>query len=687
MTAGRIAAVVLVALPLVAAAPAEEQPRDVGLVERTVTRLAQIDVTVSGPPAVVDSLTEADFEVRINLHRIPQFTVDRVCREEPPVPPPEPVTAGAAPEAPPAPAAPAPAAPTYVFYLDHGHLTQSGRQLAIETLRDLIPKLVAGGARGTLLSNAMEFHTVVPLTADAGKLLAGLDAIEGDPKHWDPYSALEESRLADIAKVMSDGSFNSSMSIDQAVAVARNYQREERWRQQRDLRRIEMVLARLSEVDPPKAFLYFADTMRQNAGEHYMSFFGDSVLERNGGLADLMRNDSETAVLPFDRVVNQAAAFGIRFYTIESQGLQTGSLGAMARSAPSRIGNNAAAGYNTQRIRDAQGTLKAMALETGGKAFLNGVAAPKIAKAILEDLRCLYVISFDPSGLPEDVPLRVAVTTERPNVKLETRGRLVVQSESTRLSSRLLSTFAAPEMEASDVPMRLGVIPVGFEKGKFKARVQVAIPPQPVAGAVWDLGASLVSKGQVRDDASGRLSVPAPNVPIVLEQEMNFGSGPFELVAVAHETTTDQTASARLEGSFPDPDEKLASVGPISILQPSKGAYLRNGATKGTGSILFGEHDPLSVGPATAAVGLVCRARDQKGKLVVERSIVGESETRFPDQTLELGQERCAQILDVIPEKTLSPGRFRYVIRVMGSEGELARGERAFLVPEVRASR
>lgn len=686
MIARRLAVAALVAVPILAADP-PEQPRDVGLVERTESRLAQIDVSVSGPPEVVENLTEADFDVRVNLRRIERFTVDRVCRETPaapgdPAPAPSEVAA-------PAPGAdvPAPPAPTYVFYLDHGHLTQSGRQTAIETVRDLVPKLIVAGARGTLLSNAQEFHTVVPLTSDPGRLLEGLAAIEGDPEHWDPYASLEESRLGDVTRAMSDGSFTSSMSIDQAVAVARNYQREERWRQQRDLRRIEMVLARLSEVDPPKAFLYFADTMRQNAGEHYLSYFGDSVLDRNSALAEMMRSEAETAGLPFDRVVNQAAAFGIRFYTIESQGLQTGAFGAATRSAPSRLGNNASPGYSTQRIRDAQGTLKAMALETGGQAFLNGVASPKIAKAILEDLRCLYVISFDPADLPQDVALRVAVRTDRPKVKLETRGRLVVQSESTRLSSRLLSTFAAPEMEASDVPMRLGVIPVGYEKGKFRARVQVAIPPQPVAGAVWDLGASLVSKGQIRDDASGRLTVPTPNVPIVLEQEMSFGSGPYELVAVAHEKTTDQTASIRLEGAFPDLEVHLASVGPISILQPSKGAYLRNGTTRGTGSILFGEDDPLSVGPPTAAIGLVCRARDQKGRLVVERSIVGEAETRFPDQTLELGEDRCAQILDVIPEKTLSPGRFRYVIRVMGSEGELARGERSFVVPEVRASR
>ena len=685
MTSRRLAAAALLALPLLAA---EEPARDVGLVERTTTRLAQIDVTVTGPPGVVESLTESDFEVWINNRPVERFIVDRVCRTAA-VAPAAPQEAGtpATPEAAPA---PRPAAPTYVFYLDHVHLTQSGRQNAIDMLRELVPRLIVDGARGTLLSNARDFHTVVPLTGDPRRILAGIDAIEGDPKHWDEYSAMEENRLADVSKVMASGdgaAGGGGISIDQAVAIARNYQREERWRQERDLRRIELVLARLAELDPPKAFLYFADTMRQNAGEHYLSFFGDSVLKRNAALASHMRNDADTAGLPFDRVVNQAASYGIRFYTVEAQGLQTGGIGASSRSSPTRMNNAASIEHGTQRIRDSQGTLKAMALETGGQAFLNGVAAPKIANAILEDLRCLYLVSFDPTGMPQDVPLRVVIRTDRPKVKLETRGRLVVQSESSRLTSRLLSTFAAPEMEANDVPLRVGVVPVGFEKGRFKARVQVAIPPQPVAGAVWDLGISLVSKGEVRDDTSGRVSVPIPNIPIVLEHEMEFGSGSYELVAVAHEATTEQTAAARLEGSFPDLDDKLATVGPISILQPTTGAFLRNGATRSTGTILFGEGDPLALESATAAIGLVCRARDQKGALRVERSLVGESETRFPDQTLDLGAERCAQILDVIPEKTLAPGRFRYVIRVFGTQGEIAREERAFLVPETRASR
>ena len=35
-------------------------------------------------------------------------------------------------------------------------------------------------------------------------------------------------------------------------------------------------------MDPPKAVLYFADTMRRNAGEHYFSFFSDAVRDGEG---------------------------------------------------------------------------------------------------------------------------------------------------------------------------------------------------------------------------------------------------------------------------------------------------------------------------------------------------------------------------------------------------------------------
>jgi VWFA-related protein len=556
---------------------------------------------------------------------------------------------------------------TDIFFFDNGHLTLGGRQRSIDTARELIPKLVVSGAQATLVSNAASLETVVPLTTDAQALLQGLARMENDRtlRFWEPYSALEENRVEEVAAAAKE-------DPEGAVGLARSYQLEERWRQERDLRRLTMILGRFAEMDPPKAVLYFADTMRANAGEHYFSFFSDAVRDRYGRGAD---NESLTGALSFDRVIDEASAFGIRFYAVEGQGLTAPSLMAGMRNTT----RTSSRPVNSSRLRDAQNTLAGLALETGGRAFVNAVPATKIAERVLSDLSCLYLVSFDPRGLREDAPLRVTVTVANRKVKVQTRGRLVVQSENARLTSRLLATFAAPDIQKGDVPMRVGIIPAGFAKGRYKARVQLAIPGTPVVGATWDLGVSLVSRGEVREDASAQIRTAAPNTPAVFEAEMTFGPGPYELVAVARDATADQTANLRLEGDFPDPDAALAMVGPIAVVQRVNGAFVRGGTAKTSGNLASGESDPLRTDVPTAVVSLVCRAKDQKGALTVERSLVGDTTVDFPSQTLDLGEERCGQILDVIPEGTLGEGKFRFVVRVLGKDGEIAKSERAFV--------
>jgi hypothetical protein len=61
------------------AADAPEPPHDIGLMERATTRLAQIDVTVSGSKDAIAGLTAADFEVRVNRKVVPNILVDDLC--------------------------------------------------------------------------------------------------------------------------------------------------------------------------------------------------------------------------------------------------------------------------------------------------------------------------------------------------------------------------------------------------------------------------------------------------------------------------------------------------------------------------------------------------------------------------------------------------------------------------------
>ena len=262
---------VALAAPL-GAAPETEPPKDVGLMERTSARLAQIDVTVSGPKDVIAGLTAADFQVKLNDKLVPNVIVDALCGETgasraaatpTPAAPPVAVTAASASAASAVPAERA-STVTYLLYFDQPHLTQAGRRASIDAAREMMPKLMAGGNRAMLVSNANSLKVLVPLTEDRSKIDAALAAMIDDTNDFDPFAMTEENRLAEIMGEIGN-------RTDHAIALAKGYAREERSRQERDLNRLRMVVGRLAEVDPPKAVLYFADNMRSNAGEHTTS--------------------------------------------------------------------------------------------------------------------------------------------------------------------------------------------------------------------------------------------------------------------------------------------------------------------------------------------------------------------------------------------------------------------------------
>jgi hypothetical protein len=642
-------------LLLLATAPPTppQDPVDLGLSTSTGTALAQLDVTLTGPPQALARLTADSFEVRVGDRRIRDLLLDSVC--------PRAVAGeaseGAAPLQPPA----APPRPTtWLLYFDQPHLTQAGRQRALDLARAMLPSLMDGGHRALVVSNGIELETVQDATPDLAALLGALDRLERDRRHLDTFSAEEDFRLEEIRETLRGSGDPGGGNVERAVSLARRFRMEELWRAQRDLARLGMVLGRLVEVEAPKAVLYFADTLRSNAGEHYLRFFGDRALgteragPRSGEDIETMDVGRGMGQLSVDRVLDVAAAMGIRFYTVQAQGL-----------------------VNSEgRVSDAQHTLTSLALETGGAAFLNGVTPKKMLARIEADLGCLALLSFDPSDLPRDRPLDVRVSVKDPSISVQVRGRLVLQSESARVTSRLLSRFAlARDGEGA---LRASLVPLGFEGGRFSALLQVAAPATAIAGATWDLGASVVSLSRVRESLSGRVRVAGRGVPVILEKEITFPPGPMEIVAVAREVSTDHMLSGRIEHDWPDPDADLATLGPIAVLQTRDAAFSRDGAIRTEGTRALDPDEPVRPDRPAALVGLVCRARQVKGTLRVERRLEGEGSVAFPPVDLAFGGERCAQIRDLLPRGTLGPGSYRYRVTVLEGGVERARGERAF---------
>jgi len=644
----------------------ETAPHEIGLREETAKRLYQLDVTVEGPAKEIENLTREDFELVIAGDIVPDFSVDRICREAE-------ETVGTTYErsettpVPQAEAGPPRLGPaSFLIYFDQPFLTMGGRNEAIRIAKELIPELIIGGNRAVIVSNGEVLTTYSELTGDNTALLEAVDEVANDPQQWDPFSVTEESRIQEVVKTFRE------RGVAEAGGKARLYQMEEQWKTQKALRRLSMVLGRFAELSPPKAVIYFADRMRSRPGLHYQSFFGNAQISSSAAL-ERMTGDAMQSQHSFDRVLSEANANGLRIYAIQAEGMtQLGVAVNLPTGAP--------AGASTSRhITSAQNSLKSMALETGGEAFLNGIPAKKIIRHIQTDLSCLYLLSFDPTGMIEDEPLPVLLRMFRKKVKAQTRGQIIVRSTRALEHSRLLAAFTAPDLAITSTGAHGAVVPISYEGGQYQVLVQFAVDGGLLPDTNWDMGISLLSRGEMREDTSARFEMQGTGTRMILEREMSFSPGPYELIMVAREEKSGQISSIKVDGVWPDPDKEEITVSPITPVQPARGAFLKGGVLKRTGPLAKHGEQVLQTDLPTAMVSLVCRARTKKkGKLLVERKVGGESSATFDPMEVKLGKERCIQIRDVISADIMTAGHFVYELQVLEDDLEISSESLAF---------
>jgi hypothetical protein len=647
--------------------PTNETPRKSTLEENAERRLVQLDATLQGSKEALEAITVEDFQLIVGGEFIEDFTIDRICGE-PTLVPREALSPGTIANT----EEPIPfvgPTPTYLLYFDQPHLTQNGRRNSLRMARELLPDLIQGGAHASVVSNSRMLTTYINHSQDLDALLNSIETLDDDRDQWDPFSIREESRLGEVLELI-------PKDINKALQLANTYAREERWRSDRALRRFAMVLGRFADMDPPKVVLYFADTVRSNPGEHYLSLFNQARLrtlsEGGQGPGSHIESGAFKGALPFQRVIDEAAANGIRLYTVEPQGLVN-----------SVIGTQASATFRS-RIRDAETSLIGLAQETGGRAFIGGGAeARRIKKAIREDLQCVTLISFDPGRLVEDAPLPVRLRVLNPDITARLRGTIVIQSEKARKVSRLMAAFGAPAaVRDVGVSVESFAIPTGFRDGRFIGLAQVQLPGSPFPRAEWDVGATWIGKNRDLKEDSGRVSVEDSGVPIVFETEVETKPGDFSMVAVAHEQKSDSVVSRELTGTWPNPSAAPVTALPPAILQSTSAVFLRDGEARREGAAIVSPSREIDPARATAFVGLICWDRAQKKPLQVQRSLSGDGETKFPELTLDTRDGRCASYRDLVKPDTLGPGAFIYRVRVLNRKGEIAMIEREFFASE-----
>src|SRR5204862_5142931 len=123
-----------------------------------------------------------------------------------------------------------------------------------------VSRLMVTGRRATIVSKAKSLRTIVPLTDDREKLLAGLETIRGDPAEWDAYADTERARAEEI--LLAFGS-RGGRDSDCLPLVARAYAIEEWQEAKRSTERVGYTVGALADLPAPKALIYFGDSLRQ----------------------------------------------------------------------------------------------------------------------------------------------------------------------------------------------------------------------------------------------------------------------------------------------------------------------------------------------------------------------------------------------------------------------------------------
>ena len=636
---------------LIFGAGAGEPPVPTGAVEQVKVRLVQLDAEIVQPEGSTQPVTAADLELEVGGVAIGNFVLDRACAETPAEPAPEgtPRT-----EAPPA---PAPVThTTLVLFFDQSHLTMAGREGAIKIARSLIDRLIRNGARASIVSSASSLQTVVPMTDDPAKLLAGLDAMRRDPKAFDSYAMTEGSRVDDVLR---------QPDMTAKRSLVRWYAREERSQVGRTKDRVVGVLSGLADVSPPKGLVLFSDTLRQKAGLHFYHLLCPQTPvairpscpeDPDVGSEELM----PAAAMEIDEMVRTAVDRGVHFFTIEGQGMT-------ATVLPSE----------TERIALGEDTLVGLAAETGGEAFIRNGDGARMAERIAARVACPYIVSFSPGDLPRDKPLAVSLKAKAPGTKVKVQGRVVILSDSALLQARLTGAFAEPGLE-DDGTLHAALIPRAFDGQTWKATLQVWMLSDDSGSFGATLGASTLQGDRVVDEISSSIATEARAAPIVLEHRVSLTPGKTRVVAVAHGRDGGDVYSTSLETEFPKVGKGAPVIAPVAVVQSRPAAVAEDKGARATGSTAIGEGEAIDPSRPVTLLSVVCRGADRETPLVIERWLEGKASSDYAPMTLEPGGEACLVTSDVVAahgvENLLAD--YRIVVR---SKGEIVADQRRAL--------
>jgi hypothetical protein len=567
--------------------------------EHVNVRLVQLDVAIdTSRMTPLRALTASDLELSVDGREITDFYLDSTCTpsrgtEQP--------TAGESAGEPPAPALQRTA---IVFFFDQAHLTLGGRELAIELAKSLVSRLIVHGARGSLVSSGSQLQTIVPLTDDPSKLIAGIDAMRNDTRLFDSYGMTEGRRVDEVVWLR-------QADEEMARMCARMYAREE------------------------------VSKARETQGQLVVTL---------DGLAEVTGEElTPSAAAEIDAIVNAGIARGVHLFTVQAQGL----------TAPRPPGNG---NTETERVSTAEDTLVALAVQTGGEAFLH-TGLDRIVAGIQARVACPFVLSFPPGDLPRDKSLSVDLSSRVPGVTVASQDRIVVPSDGALLAARLNAAFVNPAADRSG-GLHVVLVPRAGDGESWRALIQVRLDTDTQHRVGVDLGATVIQRDQVIDSFNRSIATSGSARPLVMERTVTLRDAPVRIVAVAYDREANKIGSAESRVAWPRAVEKGAAIAPIAVLQSRNAAVAHDQPVGPEGAIALDSSELLDPSQVTALESVICRGSGITAPLVVERYVEGLAGEPFAPMTIEADGAPCIQTVDVLKPGTLAGPLMDYRIIV-----------------------
>ena len=198
-----------------------------------------------------------------------------------------------------------------------------------------------------------------------------------------------------------------------------------------------------------KALLYVSEGLPQRPGEELyqqlQDTFGAVGLQEAARAGDIIDPSSESLAEDqtrlFDRVIREANAHQVTFYTLDAGGSVASPSLSAERSGTSILGNAGPSTFDAMRRQNLQQPLIDMAETTGGRSVLNTLDFEDALDDIAANFDVFYSLGYEPPEGGDGEFHRLEVRVRSPGLRVRHRTGYVDKRPDEKIADRVVSSL------------------------------------------------------------------------------------------------------------------------------------------------------------------------------------------------------------------------------------------------------